>query len=107
MTNETEDTSTKTRRIFYVSVVFDQPVEATVTVAAWDPDHAKELVQSQFGDRKNLKITDVFDAIAIEKSAREMDEIMDPALKTSGVIDYEKAEDAEVIEQPSKKVILN
>lgn len=60
------------RRVFHVSIVFDNPMEASVAVAAKDESHARELIEKQFAERKNLKIIDVFDAVALEKMQREM-----------------------------------
>lgn len=63
------------RRVFFVSLTFDNPMECSVQVAARDEAHAREIVQEQFKDRKGLRIVDVFDMIELEKAQQGMEKL--------------------------------
>ena len=80
------DKSADDRRIFFVSIVFDTPMEANVQVAARDEAHAREIILDQFKDRKGLRIVDVFDALALEKANQEMNKLQEAKHPKSSLI---------------------
>jgi hypothetical protein len=61
------------RRVFYCTIAFDNPMEAQLSIAARDEAHCKQLLEEQFRERKNLRIIDIFDAVALEKMQIELE----------------------------------
>lgn len=87
------------RRIYYVQLAFDNPVEATVTIAATDEDHCRQIIAEQFKDRKGLRVIDICDAVALEKVQMEME-----AQKAKSPLIHAEYEDVSTAEQSKPKL---
>lgn len=83
------------RRVFFVSLTFDNPMECSVQIAARDEAHAREIVMEQFKDRKGLRIVDVFDVIELEKAQQEMEALQVTKSKPKSGLILPDAVDAE------------
>lgn len=83
-TNKKNKTMTKTdvREAYHVVFLCDIPMPSTLTVAARDADHAKELATVELKNHRNVEILDVYrlkDAPDIEEMLKEHDEVPAPA----------------------------
>lgn len=68
----TEDsTDGAKRRIFFATVRFKQPTSGTWPIAAWNKEHAADLVREMMANLDDAHIIEIFSEDELEKLQRE------------------------------------
>lgn len=82
-TNNNDQVNPDIRKLYNVAVSFFVPQEGTVTIAARDEQHAREVIAELMTNQKDVNIVDVYPVDAID-----MGEDFDDEDDTSEIIGY-------------------